>query len=88
MGARDELRAHQSALGAEDMSVELLELAAADVVVGIARRGVEMGIGHLAFTHGIEYLQGVGLSDFIDMGEKRLGLGKDLFLEVKDLLGK
>ena len=86
--ARDELRAHERALCAEDLRVELFELAAADVVVGIARRRVEVGVGDAALAHGIEYLQRVGLGHILDVRKERFGFLEDLALEILDFLGK
>lgn len=88
MRARDELRAHERALRAEDLGVELLELAAADVVVGVARRRVEVRVGDAAFAHRVEDLQRIGLRYIFDVCEERLRFLEDLAFEIGDFLGE
>ena len=61
---------------------------AADVVVGIARRRVEVRVGDAAFAHRVEDLQRIGLRHIFDVCEERLRFLEDLAFEIGDFLGE
>ena len=69
MGAGDKLRADQCAFGAKDLRIEFFQLAAANVILGIARGRIEMCVRYPHLAHGIEHLQRIRFSNCVNLRE-------------------
>ena len=86
MGAVDELDAHQSGLGAEDLGIDLVQLVPAQVVVAVAGGAGKVGVGHPVVLEGLQHPLGVLLGDGVDAVKLLPQLGLGLLPQASHLL--